>query len=141
MVKLYKLMKTELSDFGLLKDVNVTDLEQWTAIVPEQAIITDNEKSCKELSIAAVEKAQRELPRKGRYQKLCEICDRVYAVEYDTDDFTTEQLLDLLYYRLSLKDIKFLCEKEAWFKEIYLESIKHQSEKGLLYRVLLRLRY
>lgn len=121
-MKIYRLVQIELFDSGFLKEVKVNEIS-WTITAPENAKIVKREEECKKISEAALEEAK-SLPRKGRYEKMYESCNRLYAVEQELDDFPMEKLLQLLYKELSSKDVRFICEKEPWIAERFQDYIE-----------------
>lgn len=52
--------------------------------------------------------------------------DTLYAVEYDIDnDFTTRELLDIMFNELPVSDCMEICKGEDDVKELYMNYLKN----------------
>jgi len=139
-MKIYQLVKTELLDSGFFKEIKVINTNSWTVMLPEHAKVVKSEEDCKEVANAALIAAETS-PRKGRYQRMCEAGNQLFAVEYDTDDFSMEKLFDFLHKKLSSKDVKYICEKEPWLAARYSEFLQnpfHNEEFRKEFDVLIK---
>ena len=124
-MKIYRLMQTELYR-DLFTEVRIKNEEsvQWAVTIPKDVVVVKNIEEAKKLAEAALEEAEA-TPRKGRYERMCEACNRSYAVEYDTDELSMETLLELLYSKLSSQEVQFICEKEKWVAERFSDYLKN----------------
>ncbi|MDU3180451.1 MAG: hypothetical protein E6686_03495 [Lachnospiraceae bacterium] len=123
-MKIYQLIKTEMLDTGIFKYVEVKKKE-LTVKVPDNTKIVKSEEEGKKIAEAALEAAKK-LPRKERYENMRKACDHIFAVEaYDTTELSMDKLMYLLQKELKLEDIKFICEKEPWIAERYIEYMQN----------------
>lgn len=54
-----------------------------------------------------------------------EYYDKLYAITYDTNDMSTEKLMNIMFKKLSTKETKTMCDKDKWIKDLYMNYLKN----------------
>lgn len=66
-------------------------------------------------------------------ESYCKEFDKPYAVEYDTDHFSIETLMEIMHKNLPLSDVKFICQSDKMLDRLfssYMKNIPRGKGKG-----------
>ena len=58
-------------------------------------------------------------------EEECELYDTLYAVEYDIDDMSMQDLLKILHRELSKKEVETVCKQEKWLGKRYSDFLQN----------------
>lgn len=97
-MKIYEIVKTEKEE-GLFSSHDNDVVDWWTLTPPAEAKIVEMDGD--------------------------EEYDILYAITYDTDEMSTEELMEIMYTELALDEVKKICAKDKWINSLYLNYLKN----------------
>lgn len=103
---IYKISKTVEDGIGLFLSTKQKTTTYWTLEPPEDAEHVKSESECKYIN-------------------------RVYAIEFDTEKLSIEDLMWLLTKKLNTSQVKTICEKDKWISDRLSEYLSGNTSREM----------